>query len=126
MPIVYVYGTLKHGYGNHRLLEVASTNPLGTARFTFKAKMFCVGFPVLMKSRSKITVEGELYEVDTATFKRLDRLESNGRMYKRKRKKLPNGKHAWYYMGMNSYWQPRAYGKHIQPDDDGVIRWRRS
>ena len=122
--LCYVYGTLKKGYGNHHIL--ANSTFLGTEILTFKGRMYDVGFPVLMKSREKISVEGELYNVDTATFRRLDRLESEGTMYKRRRKRLEDGRMVYYYQGMNKFWRARAYGRPVHPDSDNVIRWRRS
>jgi gamma-glutamylcyclotransferase (GGCT)/AIG2-like uncharacterized protein YtfP len=119
---VFVYGTLKSGHGNHHYLRNATFK--GPLTLTLKAKMFCVGFPVLMKSRDKVKVEGELYEVDRATFAALDRLEGQNHMYKRRRNRLPDGTYAWIYIGMNRFWQARAYGKPVSPDESNTIRWR--
>jgi gamma-glutamylaminecyclotransferase len=121
MPQVFVYGTLKTGGHNHHYLRNAISH--GPATLTFKGKMFDVGFPVLMKSREKVKVEGELFDVDRATFAALDRLEGQGHMYKRKRKRLQDGRYAWVYIGMNKFWQPRAYGRPVTPNSDGTIRW---
>ena len=118
---VIVYGTLKQGYGNHHYLRSATY--LGTETLKFNGRMFCVGFPVLMKSRSKIQVEVEVYKVDAATFAALDRLEGQGHMYMRKRKKLADGSMSYYYQGMNRFWQARAMGKTVYPQADGVVRW---
>jgi len=121
MPQVFVYGTLKQGGRNHHCLNGALYR--GPVTLTFKARMFDVGFPVLMKSRNKINVEGELYDVDAETFAALDRLEGQGRMYMRRRKRLADGRTAWVYLGMNSFWQPRAYGRPVLPGADGTIKW---
>jgi len=124
MPQVWVYGTLKKGGANHHYL--AQSMYRGQATLTFQGRLFDVGFPVLMKSRNKINIEGELYDVDRETFDRLDRLEGNGHMYQRRRKRLADGRYAWIYIGKNSFWQPRAYGRPVMPQADGIIRWNRS
>jgi gamma-glutamylcyclotransferase (GGCT)/AIG2-like uncharacterized protein YtfP len=119
---VFVYGTLKQGHGNHHYLRNATFK--GAVALTFKGRMFDVGFPVLMKGRNKVKVAGEIYQVDKATFAALDRLEGQGHMYMRRRKRLPDGTHAWVYIGMNRFWQARAYGKPVSPDESNTIRWR--
>ena len=120
--LVFTYGTLKRGGHNHHYLQNATY--VGTITLPFKGRMFDVGFPVLMKSRSTVKVEGELYEVDRETFDRLDRLEGQGHMYMRRRKRLANGSYAWVYIGMNRFWEPRAYGRPVQPDATNTINWR--
>ena len=122
MPLVFTYGTLKQGQRNHFILRYSSY--YGPATLAFKARMFDVGFPVLMSSRSILKVEGEVYIVDADTLRRLDSLESNGRMYKRRQKRLPDGRRVWVYIGMNGFWEPRKYGKPVLPDEDGTVRWR--
>jgi len=123
MPLVWVYGTLKSGHRNHCVLGAKSVNH-GPAVFTFQASaMYDVGFPIIMKGQSRIQVQGELYHVDGATFRRLDVLESNGHMYKRRRKRLPDGRQAWVYIGMDKFWAPQRLVRPVQPDSDGVIRW---
>ena len=124
MPLVFVYGTLKKGHRNHYVIEGPTTTFHSTAVLPFKARMFCVGFPVIVKSASPIQIEGELYSVDRATFRDLDSLESNGRMYKRRRKRLADGRLAWVYIGMDRFWQARTHSNPVLPDADGVTRWR--
>ena len=78
---VFVYGTLKRGYGNHRLLETAKF--IGPA--TTIAKMVMIGkhaaFPYLLGYSYEFPtmeghrVKGEVYEVDDATLAMLDTLE---------------------------------------------------
>ena len=121
--LVYVYGTLKRGHYNNHILQDATF--VGTATLSFKARMFCVGFPVLIEGETPVKVEGELFEVDAQTFHDLDRLEGQGRMYQRRRVRIPGGKRAWVYIGKDDYWQhhPR-YRCSVSPDSDNVIRWK--
>lgn len=86
---VFVYGTLKQGFGNHRLL--ADSEFIGSAVSHDRFEMKTCGFPCLIKPREAdasqplACVAGELYEVDDATLEQLDRLEGNGSMYQREK-----------------------------------------
>jgi gamma-glutamylcyclotransferase (GGCT)/AIG2-like uncharacterized protein YtfP/predicted glutamine amidotransferase len=85
MQRVFVYGTLKKGFGNHRLLS--NSRFLGNA--TTVSKWLMIGedmpFPYLLEQDWKKGkyIKGELYEVDEATLARLDRLEGVPSHYKR-------------------------------------------
>lgn len=83
-PIRYgVYGTLREGCGNHRLLE--NSTYLGTIlsppMFTMK---HLGGFPALIPGETRIVME--VYEVDKPTERNLWRLEGYS----------PNGRHNLY------------------------------
>lgn len=77
--LVAVYGTLKRGYGNHRLLETSKF--LGTDRIEGfdMYNLYSGGFPGILHSKSVRSVENtifiEVFEVDEDTFMRLDCLE---------------------------------------------------
>jgi gamma-glutamylcyclotransferase (GGCT)/AIG2-like uncharacterized protein YtfP len=77
--IVAVYGTLKVGHGNHRLL--AGSDFLG--KTVVYGKMYSLGaFPaVVLGGHEKVYVE--LYSVDDDTLARLDRLEGCPSFYQR-------------------------------------------
>ena len=81
---LFVYGTLKHGFTNHFYLQNAKY--LGKAQTLFAYPLIAPKkiYPYLVDSKGvgKI-VKGELYEVDIATLKRIDRLEEVPRYYKR-------------------------------------------
>jgi gamma-glutamylaminecyclotransferase len=78
---VFVYGTLKQGYGNHHILADSTFIGEGTSI----SYMVMIGkdyaFPYLLgygyeyPSAKSHRIKGEIYEVDKATLKRLDRLE---------------------------------------------------
>ena len=82
---VFVYGTLKRGHGNHRLLE--SSTFLGKAQTTGKWTMVGTGmpFPYLLKydEANGGNVLGEVYEVDGNTYADLDNLEGVPTHYRR-------------------------------------------
>lgn len=81
---IFVYGTLKRGEGNHRLLE--GQEFVGVFKTAPKYRMFdCGWYPCLKEAFDDgISVEGELYRVDAATLRRLDILEGiSSQLYKR-------------------------------------------
>jgi gamma-glutamylcyclotransferase (GGCT)/AIG2-like uncharacterized protein YtfP len=124
MTKVLVYGTLKSGERNFPLLERAKF--IKTHTMKAKVEMFDVGFPVLLRANKKVGVMGEIYEVDKATLKRLDRLESNGRMYRRVRKRLNGKDHKrfWVYIGQDEFWHAERGSIHrVEPVCD-LVTWR--
>ena len=74
---VFVYGTLKRGYGNNRLLKYATY--LGKASTTGKWNMIGkdMPFPYLLNfdSVTGSNIIGEVYECDVNTMRALDNLE---------------------------------------------------
>lgn len=115
---VFVYGTLKRGYGNHHILN--GHRFVSEAVTVAKCRLFNSGFPVLRPRTEKpnafnAPVYGEVYDIgnDTKTLARLDALESNGRMYHRKVKLVylfNSGRrvkvHA--YVGDSKYWRHKT------------------
>lgn len=89
--IVFVYGTLQRGYGNHRLLE--SSEYLGNAITHSEYYLTNVGFPYLVDpqdpqrdvvGRVTAPVKGEVYRVtQQAVMDSLDRLEGVPHHYRR-------------------------------------------
>ena len=102
---VFVYGSLKRGFGNHRLVEDSTF--VGSAMTLDKSyEMVSMGgFPGVIDGKSN-RIQGELYEIDDKVFKLLDRLESNGSFYERHLTNVilldnPNGGKkykAWIYI----------------------------
>jgi gamma-glutamylcyclotransferase (GGCT)/AIG2-like uncharacterized protein YtfP len=81
--LVFVYGSLKRGEHNHRLLArarfvgEARTQPCYRLRVTSS-------YPAMIRTdEDPLSIEGEVFDVDRATLARLDRLEDNGRLYQR-------------------------------------------
>lgn len=128
---VFVYGTLKSGYGNNRLLEGASL--LGEGQLP-DHKCYYYGsvgsFPFVVKSKGTM-VAGEVYEVDAATLRSLDSLEGYRegepvRFYDRQASTIIMNDQTeisdvLYYLG-NENWMddPREV-----PSTDGVYCWSR-
>jgi len=99
--IVAVYGSLRKGFGNNRLLETADfvSDGITLKEFTMHS---LGGFPAIIEGGDHgVTVE--MYEVDSTTFKRLDGLEGYPDFYNRQQTLVDCGGgrqvSAWiYYM----------------------------
>lgn len=96
MAVVAVYGTLREGQGNHRLLSKHAP-ALSTERVKGYVMYSAGGFPVIYKDPNRfITVE--LYEVDEETLTGpLDSLEGHPSWYRRELVDI-NGTQAWIYI----------------------------
>lgn len=102
---VFVYGTLKRGYHNHRLLEKALY--LGKARTTAKWAMIgkSLPFPYLLERNDNgYYVEGEVYEVSDSELWALDRLEGVPTHYRKENVYVK-------YLDDNVYEQATVYVK---------------
>jgi gamma-glutamylaminecyclotransferase len=73
---LFVYGTLKRGYGLHRVIQ--DCRFLGTANTVKPHALLDAGYPVMTPLETGANVvRGEVYEVTSATLiKRLDDIES--------------------------------------------------
>jgi gamma-glutamylcyclotransferase (GGCT)/AIG2-like uncharacterized protein YtfP len=80
---VFVYGSLKRGQPNHRLLAQAEFLACGRTQPQFA--LFDLGaYPGLVRdSSAPQAIEGELYRVSGLLLAELDRFEDNGRLYRR-------------------------------------------
>lgn len=96
MHRVFVYGSLKKGFSNHRVIHGAKflgdDTTLEDAWFMFSMG----GFPGVVSGNGYIS--GEVYEVDDEVLKDLDRLEGNGNFYTREVVELANHEQAWMYI----------------------------
>lgn len=83
-PLYAVYGTLRNGWGNHRLLDNEHCTFLGTERTLPLFHMISLGgFPgVIPNGKQEITIE--IYEVNSPEVeRRLDQLEGYPRFYQK-------------------------------------------
>lgn len=96
--LVFVYGSLKKGFGNQDFMESARfiTETTTTGKHY---KMISFGyFPgVLSTTKDGYHIRGELYEVDDDLLAYLDKLEDNGMFYKRTETDFASGERAWMY-----------------------------
>lgn len=112
---VFVYGTLKKGKGNHRLLTEATF--LGRAKIKGPYLLVSLGgFPGVIKTQDGVEreVSGEVYQINDDILQSLDWLEGHPRFYERHKVRTPF-KSAWCYFLPESYaryphcdvsWQP--------------------
>jgi gamma-glutamylcyclotransferase (GGCT)/AIG2-like uncharacterized protein YtfP len=110
--LVFVYGTLKRGHGNHHWLLDAPF--LGEAVLPDVVLHDLGPFPMAVPGEG--VVRGEVYRVDAAGLARLDRLEGYPRLYDRRPLPLADGRQAWVYLG-----RPHQV-RHVSPIADGC--WR--
>ena len=90
MNLLFVYGTLKKGFGNHRVLYDGSAPPtlLSSNAYTYDTKWDIIpngprggGFPYLIPG--DYSVMGELYLVNDKVFRQCDGLEGYPNFYDR-------------------------------------------
>lgn len=94
---VFVYGTLKKGLGNHRLLEGQTF--IGKAETEPLYRLYNIGpYPCMIAAENGNSIIGEVYEVDANTLIRLDRLEGVPFLYDRANIKLKDGTTAVGYL----------------------------
>jgi len=81
---VFVYGSLKRGYPNHRYLEGNNSEFLGESTLVGHRLYHVSFFPGLVESEDpREIVHGETYDVSQVTLSVLDQLEGEGYLYKR-------------------------------------------
>lgn len=99
MTRVFVYGTLRQGQGNHRLLE--NQQFIGTSRTEAIYEMIHLGgFPGVLRT-GPASIRGEIYEVDDDALARLDRLEGHPHFYTREEIDIPGTERVWIYFYNN-------------------------
>jgi len=82
--LVFVYGTLKRGFSNHR--QLAGQKFVGEARTTPGFSLFDLnGFPALIAwPEDRAGVTGEVWSIDSAALRKLDAFEGlHEGMYRR-------------------------------------------
>lgn len=79
---LFVYGTLKEGHGNNRLLEGSKKIGVGITKKKFG--MYSRHIPYVVDDEETTNIKGELYEISNSTLSRCDLLEGHPRFYERK------------------------------------------
>lgn len=102
MDKVFVYGSLKKGCYNHRLMKNSEFIGNGTVD---NMLLYSLGaFPAIIPAKENeksFAVKGEVYEVNAETLKMLDKLEGNGHFYTRELRTINTSigpLEAWVYI----------------------------
>ena len=102
MDKIFVYGSLKKGCYNDRLMKSSKFIDNGTIENMI---LYSLGaFPAILpagKNEKAFAIKGEIYEVSSETLNILDKLEGNGYFYTRKLHTIntSNGTlEAWVYI----------------------------
>lgn len=110
--IVFVYGSLKQGFGNHPLLMREKFLGDGLTREQSFNMMSYGRFPAVLDGGNQ-AIWGEIYQVGNWAFSRLDELEGNGSLYQRRKVPILMGDEviqAWIYVLIadNDYAKPEG------------------
>lgn len=102
MDYIFVYGTLRKGFGNHRrFLNNPGAEFIGNAVTKEKYAMYASGIPFVNKNHKVSNIKGEVYLVDLYVLKNIDALEGHPDWYYREKVDciLDDGKEikAWIY-----------------------------
>jgi gamma-glutamylcyclotransferase (GGCT)/AIG2-like uncharacterized protein YtfP len=105
--LVFVYGSLLSGLGNHVVLARANAELIGEAVTEPIYKLVSLGaFPGAIQG-GETAIAGELYRVSSTLLDRLDILESNGDFYTRFKQQITlcdgRKRTAWIYCLPESY-----------------------
>lgn len=101
---VFVYGSLKKGFGNHSCL---GSSPLIREDSLKSAFLVDLGaFPGMFSGDGE--VHGEVYEVTPKIMARLDLLEGHPNFYRREIVTLNSGTKAWSYY-LNEKYKDEGY-----------------
>jgi gamma-glutamylcyclotransferase (GGCT)/AIG2-like uncharacterized protein YtfP len=134
MRYVFVYGTLKQGFGNHKY-HLADAEFIGKAETVLPEFVMkdTGGFPVVfhkndLPSDTPAKVSGEVYAVQDEHIVSMDRLESNGWMFVRTKHTAEITGHGQaeveLYLGVPAYWEDVLSQLEPATCADGAYSWR--
>ena len=111
-----VYGSLRAGLGNHRVIERSPRQADGVIEGVFQMySMYGGGFPALTHSNTPDNIIVEVYEVnDDAQASGLDALEGYPSFYDREVVTLADGRECWVYFIDNN---KNGFGDYIPSGD---------
>lgn len=90
MDCCFVYGTLRRGFGNHRIMREVGGKFLGEAISVVAFPLVIADLPYLLDYPGEgFRVVGEVYGIaDSAGWERLDQLEGHPDFYRRRRERF--------------------------------------
>lgn len=96
--LLFVYGSLRQGLGNHHFLRDENVSYLGNFVTEPEWTMYSLGgFPALV-DEGTTAITGELYAVPEAVYASIERLEGYPTFYQRKSLTTPHGEAEVYYI----------------------------
>ena len=118
---IFVYGTLKRGYGNNRILD--NSEFLGEVLTAPNYDLRASGIPFLM--HGDYAIRGEVYEAEEAAVHRMDLLEGHPNFYRRGDILLDEGEsmegvQAYFFNEINT-----TYANLVPLSEDGTKVWGR-
>lgn len=114
---IAVYGSLREGMGNFRIIE--SAKKLSMEKVSLPLSMFDLGgFPGLVPSDETHDMIVEVYEVDPETYRRVERLEGYPSFYDRQPIETSVGAADIYFLPRGSAWSNAVVTKF-----DGAYDW---
>jgi gamma-glutamylcyclotransferase (GGCT)/AIG2-like uncharacterized protein YtfP len=121
MHNVFVYGTLKRGFGNNRLIK--DQEFMGSCATKDHFNMVSLGgFPGVLSFEEQdnpAIIRGELYCVDDDALQSMDCLEGHPDFYERKQVETTLGK-AWMYLLPREGYIDRPQ---VDKNDNGEFYW---
>ncbi len=126
--LVFVYGTLKRGQGNNRILLETDSEFVDVAVTGARWRMWTTGFPAIVREHTAdplgAPVRGEVWRVNAGGLRALDRLEGNGYMYRRELITVRT-RNAVPFYAQGYTWLRDVDGLlPVKPGADGVLDWR--
>ena len=115
---LFVYGTLKRGFGNNYILR--NSEFVGSAISENKFIVYDCGFPCAYPDYNGKKIKGEIYKLTDEDFIFTDRLESNGSLYNREIQRFVRKEvliTAWIYIIISPY--GNIYNSNLD-----VINWK--
>jgi gamma-glutamylaminecyclotransferase len=121
--LVFVYGTLREGFRNHRVMQGIGAEKIGAARTMTRARLYNAehgGFPLMVLDRRGMQVHGEVYAVDRRGVAILDGFENAPHLYRRVKVRVKTRRRvlaAWAYV-----WAATVDGEQeIHPDYERTV-----
>ena len=119
---ICVYGSLRAGMGNARILE--GSTRLSTETIQVPFTMIDMGsYPGLLEIDEQNAIVVEIYEVTPATYRRIECLESYPSFYDRKDVHTSEGEIGIYYLPKSKGWDKERYNE--VASFDGAQDWVR-
>lgn len=102
MERIAVYGSLRKGRGNHRLIQHSTQLTQEVVSIPFRM-ISLGGFPGLIPTDQNQNIHIEVYEVDDSTYKDVERLEGYPRFYQKAKIETSQGEADIYILEDEHY-----------------------